>query len=55
LQVRRCDKAKYMGMSGDQDAEQSRSVRLIIVPFKGGRILIFGNNFNKSKLCSGIN
>ena len=48
------DKTKYMVMSRDQNAGQSRSMKTDNSSFrKGGRAQIFGSNFNISKFYSG--
>jgi len=49
------DKTKYMVMSRDQNAAQSHRMKTDNSSFKGGRVQIFGNNFNKSKFYSGRN
>jgi hypothetical protein len=50
------DKTKYVVMSRDQNAGQNHSMKISNSSFeKGGRVQIFGNNFNKSKFYSGKN
>jgi len=49
------DKTKYMAMSRNQNAGRRHSMKRDNSSFKGGRVQIFGNNFNKSKLYSGRN
>ena len=47
---------KYMVMSRDQNAGRIQSVKIDNSTFeKGGRIKIFGDNFNKSKFYCGRN
>jgi len=49
------DKTKYVIMSRDQNAGRNHSMELIIVPLKGWKVQIIGNNVNKSKFYSGRN
>jgi hypothetical protein len=49
------DKTKYMFMSRDQNIELSHCIKMIIMPLKGRKSQIFGNNLNKSKFYSGRN
>ena len=50
------DKTKYIVMSRDQNAGRIHSIKIDNSSFEEvGRVQIFGNNLNRSKLHSGTN
>jgi hypothetical protein len=49
------DKTKYMVMFRDQNAGGNHSIKIDNGPSKGGRVQIFGNNFNESTFYIGRN